>query len=283
MSNTITVTSETADEFYASRLPKREETPAADEPAKADAKTEAATESTPHDKARKPIQPRINELVAARNSAQSDAEAARNEVEIERLEKEQLRNELSDLKKQFEASNAPAAPKEQSTRPSRDKFASEDEFSRALGDWEFDTRLAAHEAQKLQARVVDNWNARRAASGLEDFDAVVGAAEVIFSQGVLDEIVDSDMGVQIAYHLAKNPAEAQRIAALRPANGAREIWKLNAELARSDAPKAKPVKVEKSKAPEPLEVIKGSSNPVGKKLDDMNYDEFVAARKAGRK
>ena len=61
-----TVTSENADEYYAARLPKRQEPPApADDTAKAEAKPEANSESNTHEKARKPIQPRINELALA--------------------------------------------------------------------------------------------------------------------------------------------------------------------------------------------------------------------------
>lgn len=278
-----TVTSENAEEFYAARLPKRADPVPVDDAPKGEAETKAESESNTHEKARKPIQPRINELVAERNSA-------RDEAERERLEKEQAKRELDDLKKRLEVLETPAEQKAVSDRPTRSQFATDDDYQEALTDWKVEKRLAEQAAQEAEARqraaqaqMVENWKARleEARKGTEDFDTVVGAAETVLHQAVLDAIVESEAGPQITYYLAKNPAEAKRIAGLRPSSGAREIGKLEAQLTQGK-PTAKPVSVEKSKAPEPIEPLKGVSSQIGKDRKDMTYDEWKAARQAGR-
>jgi len=284
MSEITTLTSENADEFYAARLPKREEPPAAaaDDLTPVEAKTDDVSESKDVHKKAKPIQPRINELVAQRNSAQSEAEAARTEAEIAKLEKEQLRNELDDVKRKLEGLSTPAT-QDQSDRPKRDQFTSEDDYTRAIGDWEFDARLIAHEQQKAQQRVIDNWKARleEARVDMPDYDAVVGAVDTNFPQLVLDEIVESAIGAEISYFLAKNPAEAKRIAALKPSAGVREIVRLEARMSQTTAP-TKTVNVEKSKAPEPIASLKGSSTAVVKDPGSMSYEDWKVARQAGK-
>lgn len=263
---THTVTSENAAEFYASRLPKREEP--ADEP-KTEAKTDDKSESTtPDPKPKKPIQPRINELVAERNSARDEAEAAA-------LERDQLRRELEEIKTKLQTMNKPA---EASDRPNRDDFRSDGDYEQAMDDWKFERRLAEHQQRQAQARMVENWTARldQAQSEIPDLKEVLGKADVQLPQVALDAIVESDMGPQIAYHLAKNPAEARRIASMSAAGAAREIGKLEAQMMPSVRG------VEKSKAPAPIEPLKGTSSTAIKDSSQMSYEEWKEARRAGR-
>lgn len=264
---THTVTSENAAEFYASRLPQRE-APKADEPT--EAKTDDKSESTtPDPKPKtKPIQPRINELVAERNTARDEAEAAA-------LERDQLRRELDEVKQQMQAMSKPA---EASDRPARDDFKSDGDFEQAMDDWKFERRLADHQQRQAQARLVENWRARldQAQSDIPDLAEVLGKADVQLPQTALDAIVESDTGPQIAYHLAKNPNEARRIASMSAAGAAREIGRLEAQMTQS-------VKVaEKSKAPAPIEPLKGTSSTAIKDPSGMTYEEWKEARRAGR-
>lgn len=286
-----TVTSENAEAFYASRLPQREEAPQADETTP-EAKDEGnKPENKEPEKKVKPIQPRINELVGERNAAREAAEA-------KALENAELRARLEETERQLAILNTPAQQKEAHPRPQRAQFASDEQYTDALTDWKVDERLALKAREEAEARhaaaqaqVSQNWKARVEAEAEEmpDFEAVVGAAETVFPQVVLDTIVDA--GPRVAYHLAKNPVEARRIAGLPQARGVREILKLEQQLASGGesasvpAPAPKPVPGagrEKSKAPEPIEPIKGAASVVGKDESEMSFEEWKAARKAGR-
>lgn len=277
-----TLTSENAAEFYASRLPKREEAPAADDTDK----TDDDSKSDQHGKPKtKPIQPRINELVAERNIARDEAEAAK-------LEKEQIRRELDELKAQLDVLKTPAPQKELSDRPQRTAFTTEDDFQEALTDWKVEKRLAEKAKEDADARqraahtqLIENWQTRlvQARTEFEDYDAVVGAAEINLPQWMLDAIVESEHGTRVAYHLAKNTPDAKRLLGLTPTAALRELGKLEDRLSKEEkaAPESKTVP-EKSKAPTPLDPLKGSSNQLGKAPSEMTYEEWKAARIAGK-
>jgi hypothetical protein len=89
-------------------------------------------------------------------------------------------------------------------------------------------------------------------------------------------MIESDQSADIVYHLAKNPEEAKRIAALPAYAQAKEIGKLEDRLSAK-----KPIKV--SNAPEPIKPVDGGKN-FTKKLEDMTIDEMIEHdRKRGAK
>ncbi|MHB1326873.1 MAG: hypothetical protein ACYC2K_01605 [Gemmatimonadales bacterium] len=112
------------------------------------------------------------------------------------------------------------------------------------------------ETQERQAR---EWNARieKARDAVEDFDEVCSESEAVVTQPMAAAIQESDQGALIAYYLAKNPAEAERISKLSASKQAAAIVGLEEKV-------AKPTK-QLSKAPDPI-------NPVGKKADVANKD-----------
>lgn len=296
--DTITLTSENAAEFYASRLPQREEAPADETtPAagKTETKTEASTEANPAKKP-KPIQPRINELVDQRNAARTEAETKALEAEAATAEAQALRDRLAEAERQLAILNAPSQQTAADPRPDRKNFASDELFTDALSDWKVDQRIVARERKDAETRqaaaqeqVTRNWQAQVEAGkeDMPDFDAVVGAAEMVFQQVVLDAVVDN--GPRVAYHLAKNPEEARRIAAMRPSAAIAAVNKLGEQLAGDGGNTAAPAapappaaKGQPFKAPEPIETLKGTSTAVGKAEEDMTYEEWKAAYKAGR-
>jgi len=276
-----TVTSETLAEFNAARLPRSEEPPA-DEP---EAKTEGKSESNTAEKPKtKPIQPRITELVAERNSARDEAERAKQEAES-------VRAELDEIKRKLQILETPAPQKEQSARPERSQFATQDDYDEALTDWKVEKRLAEQakaeaDARRAaaQAQLVENWKARQDSirSELDDYDAVVGAAEIQMPQWMLDAIVEAEHGPRVAYYLAKNTADAKRLLSMTPTSALRELGKLEDRLVAKIGKEEGKTAVEKSKAPEPLETLKGSSIPTGKEPSKMSYEEWKAARIAGK-
>lgn len=294
------VTSENAAEFYASRLPPRDPAPADEttpEPGKTETKTEG-TETTKEDRVKK-VAPRIAELVGERNAARTEAETKALEAEAANREAQALRDRLAEAERQLAILNAPSQQQAADPRPERRNFASDEQYTDALSDWKVDQRIAARERKDADARyaaaqeqVTRNWQAQIEAGkdDMPDFDAVVGAAEMVFPQVVLDAVVDA--GPRVAYHLAKHPDEARRIAAMRTSAGVAAVNKLGEQLAGGDGgktpapaptPAAAPAaKGEPFKAPEPIEPLKGGASTVGKDESEMSHEEWVAARRAGR-
>jgi hypothetical protein len=89
---------------------------------------------------------------------------------------------------------------------------------------------------------------------------------------MLETMQESDMGAEVAYHLASNPAEAQRIASLTPRAQAREIGRIEAMLSQPSKPKAKTV----SDAPEPVASARGNN---GRFTVNPDTDDFAAFEK----
>lgn len=278
-----TVTSENAAEFYAERLPK------SDEPADAGTvETEAATGAKPatedKPKPKKPIQPRINELVAEREEARQLAlHEAQRSTELER--------ELADLKAKLETMQASPDPVD-TARPVRENFASQEAYEDAVIDWRADQRIAERERaasaarqQTVQNQLVQNWQARQeeVRKEIADYDEVLGAADMQFPQFMLDELISCDP--RVAYHLAKNPEVGERLLKLAPGAALREIGKLEDRLtAKTETTAPAPAaRIETSKAPPPVDTLKGSSAVVQKDPKDMTYSEFKAWRQAQTK
>lgn len=178
-------------------------------------------------------------------------------------------------------------PEPGSDAPKREQFDSYEEFIRA--DAKFYAARAADESarkvldeskkkdeqQRTQGeheRVSKEWNARveKARDALEDFDEVCAESEAVVTEPMSKAILESDQGALIAYHLAKNPAEAERISKLSPSKQAAEIVALEAKV-------AKPVK-QPSSAPAPINPV-GQKSEVEKDPAKMTDAEFAAMRK----
>jgi hypothetical protein len=90
---------------------------------------------------------------------------------------------------------------------------------------------AAAEKKQAQTRVT-TWNERviEARKSIPDYDAVMAASDVPVAEHVLDELRESELGPQLAYHLDKNPDVAEKLNTMNPRQAAREIGRLEAKL-----------------------------------------------------
>lgn len=119
-------------------------------------------------------------------------------------------------------------------------------------DEEAQTRTAA-EQQKLEQTFRDH--AQKVMTEIEDFEDVISGSPVMLTKGMADSMLHAgEIGPRILYHLAKNPAEAQRIAALPESRQAAEIGKIEVKLSGPAQEMKKP-----SKAPEPINPIGGKA------------------------
>lgn len=138
--------------------------------------------------------------------------------------------------------------------PQREAFASDEQYSAAqlefLAEQKASEKLAererAREAERRQEAFMEK--AEKASERYADFQAVVSNPTLQINEAMAEYIADSDLGAEVAYHLGKNPMKAAQIAQMSPVKAARELAKLESELASQ--PKAQP-----SKAPEPIRPV----------------------------
>lgn len=105
-----------------------------------------------------------------------------------------------------------------------------------------------------------------------DYDTVTRNPNVPITPAMLDIIRDSDVGPDLAYHLARNVTEAARIAALPLNRQAVELGKLEAKIT---APKATP-----KQPPAPVQPVNGIAAGGSKDPGTMTMAEYAAWRKA---
>ena len=287
------LTSENAAEFYANRLglaespsePVAEETsePVAEETqsepeAEAEAKQEGERKQNPK------LERRFSEITKQR-------EEARQEAQRERQAREALEARLAALEKQNQPQQAVVADQE----PQPSQFSDAFEYAKALAEYTADKRLAERDRQIAEAKeaekrqeVIQTWakKVESAKAELPDFDDIVASSDVVVNDDIRDAILESDVGPKILYHLAENEDIAKKIAGMNPKAALREIGKLEARFeAKVETEKALPIV--KSKAPAPIQPLRGSSGVADIPMSTNGewHGTFAAwkeARKAGK-
>lgn len=258
------------------------ETPVVETAAEAPNSQAAAPDTTqdrePNGRFKNPVQPRIDELTrrVRENERERDYWKARAEA-------------------------AAAPPKEAPKKPTPDQFADYGAYVEALTDFKAEEKVnttldarekAATERKQAETRVT-TWNERviEARKSIPDYDTVMAASEVPIADFVLDELRDSELGPQLAYHLDKNPDVAAKLNTMNPRQAAREIGRLEAKLTSTvsanpdpkvDDPKdAEPPapKVKTTNAPPPVKPV-GQGRSTAVDLSKASMDDYVKQRAA---
>lgn len=173
-----------------------------------------------------------------------------------------------------------------SVEPKRESFVDEQAFTEAKLE-----RLAEQKAlEKLEQRDREREVERRTESFLDkaekaterypDFQSVVGNPSLPINESMAEFIAESDLGADVAYFLGKNPSKAKEIATMSPIKAARELTKIESDIAAK--PKANP-----SKAPEPINPVgqRGKSSSSSAPSDEDDIDTWMrkeTARMRGR-
>jgi hypothetical protein len=168
-------------------------------------------------------------------------------------------------------------------RPARDKYESDEDYVDALTTWKVEQKLSGVE-QKLtqhqeQTRTQTEWVSKinQARTDYPDYDtAMEEAQDIPVSESMKEAIQSSDLGADIAYYLARNHDEAERINTLSPMAAAREIGRIESYVEYEKTQKGKKPPV--SKAPSPIKPVHSSSGSGTKSLEDMTPAEFIAFR-----
>jgi hypothetical protein len=254
--------------------------------------TEHTEESTGEPEGKKPprgVQKRLDELARREAEAIRRAESA----EAERGRVLALLEKAS--KPEPKATEEDTGPQ----RPSRTAFADESAYDAALDEyvaekasWSAQRAVKdalAAEAQKIEQRQVED--GRKAAQSAyqervtkaqekyADYREVAESPNVTVTVAMAQAILHTEHGPDIQYFLGKNPAEAQRISALNPAQQLVElgliVGRLSAPQKEEPAPKPKPVV---SNAPKPIKTLEAKSEPVAKTPDEESMEEYGARR-----
>jgi hypothetical protein len=157
--------------------------------------------------------------------------------------------------------------------PKRDEFRDDEAFTQAqidhLAEKKAAEKLAQRERAEQQERATESFleKAEKAQERYPDYQAVVGNPSLAINDGMVEFIADSDVGADVAYWLGKNPIKALQIAQMSPIKAARELTRIEAEIASK--PRANP-----SKAPEPISPVgtrgKSSASALPSDQDDID-------------
>ena len=171
----------------------------------------------PKSEKRPGVQSRIDELTRARYEAEREAKFWREQ-----------------------AAKSPP-PSTDAPKPTKADYPDDEAYFEALADFkaeqkvqQFSQQTQAERAQEAQARQTASqfnlYQERVQQADLPDYAEVVGQSDVPAAPHVLESILDSDVGPQLAYHLAKHPDVAERLNAMTPVQAAREIGRLEAAV-----------------------------------------------------
>jgi len=286
------LTSENAADFYSNRLgladnsqtPEAEISEPVEEAEQSEPSEEKEAKPTEERKQNPKLEKRFSEITKQR-------EQARQEAQQEREARQKLEAEIAAIRQQQQ----PQQAKNADEKPQPSQFTDAFEYAEALADWSAEQALVRRDKEDLQRRadeaqqkVISSWANKVAAAKAEipDFDDMVASSGVAVSDPIRDAILESDVGPQILYHLAKEDDLAKKIASMSPYAALREIGKLEAKFEKQPETKASNP-VGKSKAPPPISPIRnaGNANNVEIGSDGQfhgSYQAWKTARKAGR-
>lgn len=285
-------------------LPKKEEA----KPEEVKTTSESATEHTEEDpgepaeelqEVKKPprgVQKRLDEL------AKREADAVRRAEALQAmLDRELAAKQAPKPEPEKPVAQEDDAPK----RPLKTEFVDNpDGYEQAVDD--YIAKRASYEAtkavkadraeqeQQAQQKAIADGNkavkdaytgrVEKAKGKYADYHEVAESPDVQVSIPMAHAIMHSEHGPDIAYHLGKNPAEAERISKLSPPLQLVELGLIVASLrAPAKEPVKEPVKEAAkppvSNAPKPIKPLGAGSEAVSKSPEDESMDEYAARRK----
>jgi hypothetical protein len=129
-----------------------------------------------------------------------------------------------------------------------EQFASNEDYVEALAEQRAEQKLAEREQRKQQTEILNAYHDKEeeVRAKYDDFEQVAYNPNLPITTVMAQSIQASDIGPEVAYHLGANPKEADRISRLSPIMQAKEIGKIEAQLAANP-----PIK-KTSNAPSPI-------------------------------
>ena len=245
--------------------------------------TEAQTETEAQESQTEGQAPEGDKPEGTEETGERKRETAKERRERQRAAREKQEADLKDAQARLDRIKKAGQGIE---APSRDKFDDPDEYLAASAAYNAANAVSQREEamaksdveeaqQRQQQAAAQEWEAK-IAEGRErysDFDAKVGNPNLPIAPHVGQAIIASEMGADVAYHLASNPDQAFRLSQMDPMSAAMEIGRLEAVLS-VPPPKTEP------KAPAPIETVEGAAMPSGDP-SKMTPDQYRAWRQSG--
>jgi hypothetical protein len=241
---------------------------------------------------------KIERLINKKHRAMKEAEEfgageARRAIAAEQ-KADALQRQIDELKG-TKSVGQPTAGDRAGDEPKPEDFKTVGEYTRALvkyeakqagekGQQHAEQSRQQAEANQLIAGFVERQEAFKKAT--PDYEDVIGEADFEIPNLAQQYLVESDVGPQLAYHLAKNPDVAASLRKLSPRRLLAELGKLEVKL-EAPAAAAKPAPTAAtngiSKAPAPIQPLEAKTTPVTKDPKDMSFAELRAHRDAERR
>lgn len=164
---------------------------------------------------------------------------------------------------------AKVAPPVNPGGPNPDDFGSHEEYSRASVRFEAEKLLAEREQNERINKASKEWEsqAAKARAKYDDFDDALKSAQNP-SNAVFAFMSESPVQAELAYHLASNPDEYDRINQLTLAQATRELTRIEDKLTEKPKPKSKT-----SQAPPPVVPVVASAG-VSAPTYHAEFEEF---------
>lgn len=165
-------------------------------------------------------------------------------------------------------SQPPQVATVQGTKPDPSQFDDYNEYVEALTDYkvmqsrekereEYKKYNEQIEQQRYQSELQTKQQKFKSAASAKysDFEDIMYSAQSVpCTENMMTAMIESDMGPDMVYFLAKNPNESARIAQLSPITQIREIGKLEARLSSIKPPEPKRI----TKTTEPIRTVSGA-------------------------
>ena len=231
---------------------------------------------------------------ASDEAGQSDGKGAEQETETKSQRRRRLRREREQAKEaeiaRLQRENSRLEQRAKGLQPPRrDQFYDEADYTAALAAYNVRRQDAESDYERINTEysAVEEGDAEQFQESLTDFNSEGSAKYKDFVEKVsrqpdqggpqithmmAEAMMESDVGVDVAYYLATHVKESAEIAKLPPMQQIRALYDLEAKVSQ---PKAAPV----SKAPPPVKPVRGGSASASKPVSEMSMAEYYAYRK----
>ncbi len=189
---------------------------------------------------------------------------------------------LAREQRKWERERAQQAPQVPQVPVTPEQFESNEAYVEALAEQRAEQKLAEREQRKQQTEILNAYHDKEEEirAKYDDFEQVAYNPNLPITTVMAQTIQASDIGPEVAYHLGANPKEAERISRLSPILQAKEIGKIEAQLAANP-----PVK-KTSNAPAPISPVSARSSGTPsydttdpRSIKSMSTSEWIEAER----
>lgn len=174
---------------------------------------------------------------------------------------------------------------QQEPPPARESFATDEDHQRASLDHVISKRAEElaekklaerRERETLEQSTASFWEkADELVDRFPDFDSVVRDPDLPLNGAILEFVMESEVGPELAYHLGKHKGEALKLARMSPVKAVMRLLEIQNEI------KSKP-KARISSAPEPMQPVgnRGRSTSSAMPSDSDDMETWAAKERA---